>query len=324
MPHVLRRPRLYYERQGAGEPLLFITGFTISSAVFEPVVPLYRNAFECITYDNRGSGRSDAALRPISIPELAHDAVRLLDALEIESAHVYGLSMGGMIAQELALRFPDRVRGLVLGCSTPGGPLAARPALRELRALGAAAAGALREPGRPWLSAMLFSEEFRREQPQEVRTLLRHFERHRALPHSAAAHLLASIYHDTVSRLDQIQAPTLVLHGERDAMSPLANARMLAERIPDAELAIIPGAGHAYLLERPGESLDVTSKWFGRHSPIAAGRARRGLIASAEPLTRAFGLPVGAARTGRSLVGYAAGHLGGNKSREGETHVAVD
>src|ERR1700704_3219533 len=88
MPHADIRPKLWYERHGAGDPMLFVTGFGISCAVFEPVLDLYAQRFECVTYDNRYSGRSAAPLRPTSIPELAADAVRLLDALELSSAHV--------------------------------------------------------------------------------------------------------------------------------------------------------------------------------------------------------------------------------------------
>ena len=137
MPYALQRPRLHYERTGRGNPLLCITGFTISSAIYEPVLPLWSARFDCITYDNRGSGRSGAPLRTTSMAELAADAARLLDALDVPSAHVFGISMGGMIAQELALRFPERVRGLLLAGTTPGGPRAARPAVRELAAAGA-------------------------------------------------------------------------------------------------------------------------------------------------------------------------------------------
>jgi pimeloyl-ACP methyl ester carboxylesterase len=318
VPYALRRPRLFYDRRGDGEPLLLITGFTISSAVFDPVLPLYAERFECITYDNRGSGRSGSPLRPTSIPELAGDAARLLDAIGVESAHVYGLSMGGMVAQELAIRFPERVRGLVLGGTTPGGPRAILPATRELAALGAAMTGALREPGRPWLGAALFSPEFRREHPDEVRALLRFFARHRARPQGIAAHWWASVYHDTVSRLGRIQAPTLVLHGGRDAMAPLANARLLAARIPDAELAIVPRAGHAYLLERPQESLDLLTGWLDRRGPIAAGRPNTGLAARVEPVTRMFGLQTGALRTGRSLAALGAARMTGRRRRSGE------
>jgi pimeloyl-ACP methyl ester carboxylesterase len=297
--------RLYYERHGSGEPLLLITGFTISSAVFEPVLELYGRRFECITFDNRASGRSGGALRPTSMPELAADAAALLRSIGVESAHVYGLSMGGMIAQELAIRFPGRVRGLVLGGTTPGGPRAARPTLRELRALGAAATVRGPRGERSWLGGWLFSDEFRREQPERVRELLRFFARHRATPQGAWSHWWATVYHDTISRLGSIEAPTLVMHGERDAMAPISNARLLASRIPDAELAVVPGAGHAYMLERPEASLSLLCDWLDRRGPIPAGAPRAGTAARAEPLTRAFGLPIGAARTGASLAAAA-------------------
>jgi pimeloyl-ACP methyl ester carboxylesterase len=307
--------RLYHERHGRGDPLLFISGFTISSAVFEPVLDRYASRFECILFDNRASGRSDAPWRPTSMPELAADAAGLIDALGLGAAHVYGVSMGGMVAQELAIRHPERVRGLVLGGTTPGGPRAARPTLAELRALGAASR--TRDAG--WLAAALFSPEFRRAEPARVRELLSVFARHRAAPHGVLAHFGAAIYHDTLSRLGRIQAPTLVVHGARDAMAPLANARLLAQRIPDAELAVVPDAGHAYLLERPDASFAVLADWMDRRAPIAAGRPRIGIGARTEPLSRALGLPIGALRTGASLAGLAR-----HRIRRGEGHVATD
>ncbi len=309
-------PRLYYERSGAGEPLLWITGFTISAAVFDPILSLYTGELECLTYDNRGSGRSAQPLRPTSMPELAADAVRVLDVAGVASAHVYGLSMGGMIAQEMAIRFPERVRGLVLGGTTAGGPRAIRPTLRELGSMGLGAAGALRKPGRPWLGPLVFSDAFRREHPERARELLRHFARHRARPQGIAAHWWASVYHDTVSRLGAIRAPTLVLHGDADTMTSPDNARMLADAIPDAELVLLPGAGHAYLLEQPEASRDALTGWLARRGPIAPGVARTGWGARAEPLTRALGLPVGALRTGRSLLSMS--------SRARSRHVAPD
>lgn len=311
MPYAPRRPRLWYDRRGNGPPLLLITGFAISAAVFEPVLPLYEPHFDCILYDNRSSGRSGSALWPTSMPELAADATRLLDALGVDSAHVCGVSMGGMIAQELAIRFPERVRGLVLGCTTPGGPRAARPAAAELAALLGGAARAWRAPGRPWLGSMLFSPEFRREHPDRVLELLDYFGRHRASPRGIAAHWWASVYHDTVSRLPRIQAPTLVMQGEHDGISPLANSQLLAERIPDAELAIVPGAGHAFALERPEESRALLLDWLRRREPIRAGRPDTGAGAHVERFTRAFGLPVGALRTGASLAGRARDSLSG-------------
>jgi pimeloyl-ACP methyl ester carboxylesterase len=275
-------------RHGSGEPLLFITGFAISSAVFRPVLDLYASRFECIRYDHRGGVAT-------SMPELAADAAGVIRSLGLDSAHVYGISMGGMVAQELALRFPERVRGLVLAATTPGGPRAFRPAAGELVR-----------------GKWLFSPAFRREHPERVRELLPYFE---VRTSALWAHWWASVYHDTVSRLGQIQAPTLVMHGGEDVMSPVDNARLLAERIPNAELVIVPGAGHAFPLERPRESFEAVAGFLDR--PIAAGQARTGVVARAEPLTRALGLPIGAARTGASLAGLVADRL-----RRG--HVATD
>jgi hypothetical protein len=192
--------------------------------------------------------------------------------------------------------------------------------------------GAARKPGRPWLSAALFSDEFRREHPDRVLELLKGFRAHRPPPHGVWSHLLASVYHDTTSRLGQIQAPTLVMHGECDAMSPLANARLLAERIPDAELAVVPGSGHAFGLEKPELSRDILFDWLDRRGSIAAGKPRTGVVAQAEPVTRALGLPIGALRTGGSLVGRVADKLTGRGAPGDDTdfeagggrHVAAD
>ena len=296
---------LYWERRGRGEPMLWITGFTISCGVFHPVLPLYEHRFDCVLYDHRGTGRSRGR-GVTSMAQLAADAAGLLDRLGIASAHVHGLSMGGMVAQELALRFPERVRGLILGGTTPGGPLAARPALGELRAVRG-------------LGSLLFSPEFRAREPARVRELLRPFRQHRAAPASALWQLWATVYHDTVSRLGDIQAPTLVMHGGADAMAPLSNAELLAERIPDAELAVMPGAGHAFLLEQPEATRDRIFDWLDRRGEIAPGRPREGLGARWEPVTRHLGLPIGALRTGASLA-----RLAGEQTRRRRSDVAAD
>jgi acetyl esterase/lipase len=137
-----------------------------------------------------------------------------------------------------------------------------------------------------------------------VRELVPLFVRHLPPPWGLAAHWWASVYHDTVSRLGQIQAPTLVMHGERDGMAPVGVAHLLAERIPDARLEIIPGAGHAFALEAPEESLETCLAWLEERASIGPGAPRTGLAARAEPLTRALGLHIGALRTGRSLLGW--------------------
>lgn len=291
--------RLHVEREGSGEPLLWITGFAISSEIFSPVIATYARDFDCIRYDNRGAGRSPAPWRVTSIPELAGDAVRLLDALGIDSAHIYGLSMGGMVAQELAIRFPDRVRALVLGGTSHGGPRAVPPSPKIAAALtsrGAPAALRAELVGRA-----LFTQEFREREPDLAREYLGLLGRHRTSARGLLSHLTASAYHDTRARLARISAPTLVLHGAQDELTPVANARQLAAGIPDAELRLVT-AGHAYLLEQPEESHRLFTEWLAARSPVPAGSPLTGLAARTEPLTRHLGLHVGALRTARSLA----------------------
>jgi pimeloyl-ACP methyl ester carboxylesterase len=257
---------LHHERRGTGEPLLLITGWTISSAVFEPVLDDYARHFECITYDHRGSARSSGT-PPATMAALADDAAALLTALRIPRAHVYGLSMGGMVAQELALRHPARVWGLILGGTTPGGPFA--PRLGPADVLAIARAG-MEERG--LRAPLLFSPEFRREHPERVRELVRHFTAHRSSVAAIGAQTLASARFSSLPRLGRLRAPTLVMHGERDRLVPLAASRLLAARIPDAELAVVPGAGHAYALEAPQESLDLLLGWRERRLPRSRPR----------------------------------------------------
>jgi len=291
--------RLHVERQGTGEPVLWITGFAISSEIFTPVIDLYAGAFDCIRYDNRGAGRSPAPWRVTSIPELAGDAVRLLDALGLDSAHVYGLSMGGMVAQEVAIRFPDRVRALVLGGTSHGGPRAVLPSPRIAAAL--TSRGAPAKLRAELVGRALFTPEFRAREPELVRRYLVLLGSHRTSARGLVSHLTAATYHDTRARLGRIVAPTLVLHGARDELTPVANARLLAAAVPGAELRLVD-AGHGYLLERPEQSFRLFADWLAERSPVPAGRPLTGLAARSEPLTRHLGLPVGALRTARSLT----------------------
>ena len=262
--------RLYYERHGSGEPLLLITGFTISSAVFEPVLELYARAL-------RVHPLRQPRLGPLGAP-LARPRCRSWPPTRraccarsaSTSAHVYGVSMGGMIAQELAIRFPERVRGLVLGGTTPGGPRAVRPALGELARSARRDRRAGERRGRG--SGVLFSPEFRREQPERMRELLRYF-----ADTGEARGAVGALVGDGLPRhgLAARRDPGADARDarRRDAMAPIANARLLAERIPDAELASCPGAGHAYALERPEESLALLARWLDRRGPIPAGTA---------------------------------------------------
>jgi len=202
--------RLTYRSGGAGDPLLLISGFAVPAAMLEPVVEPLTRCYRCVTFDHRGSGASSPRILPTTTAHMATDAVRVLDALGLDSAAVYGLSLGGMVAQEMAIRFPDRVRALILGATTAGGLSAVRPhpahALASLYAIPGISRGTRTQLGGAWAQAW------------------------------------AAMLHETESRLSQIQAPTLILHGDRDRLVPVGNARLMAQRIPRAQLVTMPRA----------------------------------------------------------------------------------
>ena len=278
----LTATRLHVEQVGPppdqAEPLLWITGFAISSEIFAPVVGAYAGRFSCIRYDNRGSGRSQAPWRLTSIPELAGDAVRLLDALGVDSAHVYGLSMGGMVAQEMAIRFPDRVRALVLGGTSHGGPRSVPPSPQVAAAL--ATRGAPVQLRAELVSRALFTDDFRRRHPARVSSSLADLAAHRATARGLVSHTLAASYHDTRSRLHLIQAPTLVVHGQQDRLTPVGNA-------------LPPGRAHPRRDPRrpAGRRARLPARAAGGVAPAARRLARR-------PLAGRRGPPAARARRG--------------------------
>jgi pimeloyl-ACP methyl ester carboxylesterase len=305
MPMTASSPRLYYEVRGAGDPLLVITGFAASSAVLAPMAELYGTRLRCITFDYPGSGRSSKRSVPFSTAQLAASAIALLDELGIESAHVAGLSLGGAVAQELALRFPDRVRGLILMATSTSGPLSAPPDPLALAALTARVLeGSLRR-GRLWLGPALFSPGFLQAEPDRADALARPLTAHFAPPWSIAGQVWAAGLHDRGLDLGRIRAPTLVLHGEDDVLVRVANARLLAEGIPDAELHVFPDAGHGFEFERLEETFSIVVDWLERRQP-AAGEPRSAAARREEQLTRELAAPAGALRLGRSWAVLAA------------------
>jgi 3-oxoadipate enol-lactonase len=289
------KPHLFVTDRGAGEPVLLITGWTISSAVFDPVAELYVPHVRVIAYDHRGTGRSAPWPAPVSMAMLAADAARVLDDRRIASAHVIGLSMGAAVALELAVRMPNRVNSLVLVGGGAGGPATPRPKARSaLGTLGTVLADSVRHRG-AWPAAALFSERFRDEHPEEVAEYMPYFARHRAPPWMTGWQTLAAACFSRRGSLARVRATTLVLHGELDAMAPVAGARLLADGIPEAELYVVPGVGHAVPLERPAESADLLVEWVRRHAGVEPAAPRREDVIG-ERLTRPLSLPAGTLR----------------------------
>jgi pimeloyl-ACP methyl ester carboxylesterase len=197
--------------------------------------------------------------------------IAVLDDLGVDRADVYGTSMGGRVAQQLAARHPDRVRALVLGCTSPGGPHAVERTSKVRRSLVQTQPGAARRA----LLELMYTPAWLAENPGPYRTLGAP-----GMPaHAQRRHLAASNQHDAWQLLPDIGAPTLVLHGTDDLLNPAANAPLLADRIPDARLDMIPGARHAYFEEFRAPSR-ARSSWTSS-PPFRSGEAKRALTATA-------------------------------------------
>jgi 3-oxoadipate enol-lactonase len=249
--------QLDYERSGAGSPLLLIMGMSGTALHWgEPFLEPLREDFELIAYDHRGVGASTPLDGPITIRELAEDAVGLLDALELDSAHVVGISMGGMIAQELALAHPERVRTLTLGCTYCGGESSVLAAPEDLQELTQAMVSGDRERAlRAGFEINISPARVGDEQ------LYAHFleignQRAVAVP-VVMAQMQACLAHDTNTRLPSLAMPTLVLHGTEDRLIPVQNGRLIASRIPDSRLEIFDGAGHLFFWEQPARAAEL-------------------------------------------------------------------
>ncbi|MEY2517585.1 MAG: hypothetical protein QOJ89_4943 [bacterium] len=247
--------QLHYERRGSGEPLLLVQGLGGHSGHWgEPFLADLERDFELVVYDHRGTGRS-APLNgtDISTVSLAHDALALLDGLGVESVHVMGISMGGMVAQELALRAPERVRTLTHGCTSAGGTQSKPTSGEIVQELTAAVLsgdfdrvlragfGVCVSPGFAANPANYAAfGEVARSYPTELGSLM-----------SQQAALNG---HDAYGRLQGIEKPTLVIHGTEDRLLERVNGELIAGLIPGARLELLEGVGHLFFWEQPERS----------------------------------------------------------------------
>jgi pimeloyl-ACP methyl ester carboxylesterase len=247
---------LNYERAGEGEPMLLIQGMSATHLAWgRPFLELLEPHFECVVFDNRGMGRSGRATMPFSIVDLAGDALGLLDALEIESAHVVGISMGGMIAQELALDQPERVRTLTLGATYCGGPQGSLMGEDVLQQLGEALRSGEPEDVRRAMWEINLSPGFRAEESRYAAFL----EMAVALSAPRAVvmeQMRACAAHDTSTRLGRLSIPTLVVHGTADRLLPVSNGHQIAALL-SVEPALLEDVGHMFWWEQPQRSAEL-------------------------------------------------------------------
>lgn len=253
---------LYYEEHGSGDPLLLVMGLGADLNGWMFQTPEFARHYRTIVFDNRGVGRSDKPAGPYTTAQMADDAVTLLDRLEIDRAHVCGISMGGMISQELALRHPKRLRSLVLGCTY------ARPDAGVLQNSSLSASnlgGSIDAQGNididiskldpmmffQTLLPLTFNQSFIETDLARVMQMFAGALEYGFDLNAIVGQVQATMAHDTVDRLRTIKAPTLVITGDNDLLIPAANSDLLAREIPAARLVKIPGGSHAFNIETP-------------------------------------------------------------------------
>jgi 3-oxoadipate enol-lactonase len=267
--------RIYWDEQGQGEPVLLIMGLGYPSAMWHRTRPALAARYRTIALDNRGAGRSDTPPGPYSMRLMASDAATVLDAAGIESAHVIGVSMGGMIAQEFVLQYPQRVLSLILGCTAAGGPTAVRAEAEATQML------MMREKMSPEQAAeaavpFIYDGSTPRERIEEDLAIRRPWF---PSPEGYAAQLQGILGWEAYSRLGQIVAATLVIHGESDRLVQPGNANLIAGRIPGAKLVMIPSASHLFLTDQTEAANRAILDFLAVHS---ARRAAAGNLIEEE------------------------------------------
>lgn len=278
MPFASTGTRVHYVERGDGTPVLFLPGLGAGAESWTPLLPHLEPAHRCLLVDNRGSGRSPAAAGRFGVADMADDACAVLDSAGVDRAHVVGNSLGGMIAQAMALRHPGRVRSLVLAATSPGVPsVPCHPGVlyRLVQATRGVGAGRRRH-----LAAAFHGPA----------TLVDHPERlddgdDLTPPDGPGTRgqLRAAVRWAGLPWLRRISAPTLVLHGTHDRLVPSINARILAALIPGARLQLLPRAGHFFITDAgPAAAQAIRAFLAGVDLPPAATELR-GLAAALAP-----------------------------------------
>ena len=253
---------IYYEITGSGPPLTLIMGLACSARQWEWMVPVLAESFQVITFDNRGVGRTSKPDMDYTTDMFAEDTCALLNTLGIVKSHIFGVSVGGMIAQKFALKYPDMVDRLILGCTMPNFyhlPPAPEHSqrLQESQLL----------PPDKSVEAMMtlfLSENFFTKSPDQVAKLkeIMLIEKEEQGEDAFLRQLSAAMNHNTLEQVKNIKTPTLVITGVLDPMAPIENARFLAEQIPHSSLIKIPGGYHAFWVEGFEKACDNIKKFL--------------------------------------------------------------
>ncbi len=254
--------KLAYDVEGSGPPVLLIMGLGVNRAGWELQVSDWQQVGTCIRFDNRGSGESDTPPGPYGTAQMADDAVALLDTLGVGRAHVVGISMGGMIAQRLALRNPERVRSLTL-LATHGGGLAAAPPPTTIARFLALQTARTPEARFHHVSRLLYSPRFLAEHRDQLRTrMMTGALRDPQSTRGFRAQVAAVSGHRTGRELGLLHAiPTLLMHGTADVCVRPLNLRLLERWMPWAQTSVLQGVGHGLNVEA-ADTVNTTVRRF--------------------------------------------------------------
>jgi pimeloyl-ACP methyl ester carboxylesterase len=250
--------KIYWDEQGTGDPILLIMGLGYPSYLWHRMRPVLSERYRTVALDNRGSGQSDAPAGVYPITLMAADAAATLDAAGIKSAHVFGLSMGGMIAQEFALQYPERVRSLILGCTAPGGPNAVRAEKKVTDIL--MARGLTPEEAAKAMRPFIYDSATPLDRIEEDLALRRKWF---PKPEGYIGQLQGIMAWESYARLERINVPTLVIHGLTDQLVPPGNGELIAAKIPGAKLVMLPQASHIFTTDQPEPSKRAVMDFLG-------------------------------------------------------------
>jgi 3-oxoadipate enol-lactonase len=260
--------KLHWQSFGEGPAVLLVAGQGMTADGWWSTIPVLARSFRVLAFDNRDTGRSSRSRWGYSVAQMAGDAVAVLDAAGERRAHVYGISLGSLVAQEVALRHPDRVHALVLGSSSAGGWAAYKPSPSSFAQTFLVRVGVMGPEEAQWAAVpYTYAEKTRRFHSERIAADIAHRMSSPPEPLAYLHQAAAVAAHDAYERLNQMTAPTLVVHGEQDVFVPPANALVLAERIPAAQLRLWPDAGHMYPIDEPRADGEI-ARFLLHHSAV--------------------------------------------------------
>jgi len=254
--------QVYYEIHGKGERVVLISGRGGDHTAWDDLLPKFTKSYECLVFDNRGVGKTDKPKEAYSIKSFADDVNDLMEALDISTAHIIGVSMGGAIAQELVINYPERVGSLILVSSWAKGD-------NYFRELNESYITSVKKLDREshWRDHLLwvFTPAFYEYRKEKIDEVIKSLSKINQPVDDFVRHIKACINHNTLDRLNAVRSPTLIIVGDKDILTPLRFSTVLHQNIKNSELVIIKGCGHGVALEKPDEFTEQVLRFIECH-----------------------------------------------------------